>query len=82
MYGCGVDDLPFVLLWIIIFTGVRVSIMEYVLEPLARMGGINSRKGLIRYKEQAWLIVYYSIFWSLGMVRRRGQTQPCATRTP
>jgi acyl-CoA-dependent ceramide synthase len=67
MYGCGTDDLPFVLLWTVIFTGVRVAIMEYMLDPLARLGGIRTKKGLDRFKEQAWLIVYYTVSWSLGM---------------
>jgi len=70
MYGCGTDDLPFVLLWTVIFTGVRVAVMEYLLDPLARLGGIRTKKGLDRFKEQAWLIVYYTASWSLGMVRR------------
>jgi acyl-CoA-dependent ceramide synthase len=69
MYGCGTDDLSFVLLWTVIFTGVRVSVMEYMLDPLARLGGIRSKKGLDRFKEQAWLIIYYTASWSLGMVR-------------
>ncbi|CAN9122936.1 unnamed protein product [Alternaria alternata] len=67
MYGCGTDDLPFVLLWTVIFTGVRVAVMEYMLDPLARLGGIRTKKGLDRFKEQAWLIVYYTASWSLGM---------------
>jgi acyl-CoA-dependent ceramide synthase len=70
-YACGTDDLPFVLLWVVIFTGMRVLIMEYFLDPLARLGGIKSRKGLNRFKEQAWLIVYYTASWSLGMVHNR-----------
>lgn len=69
MYGCGTDDLPFVLLWCVLFTAIRVVVMEYLLDPLARLGGIRTRKGLNRFKEQAWLIVYYTASWSLGMVR-------------
>jgi acyl-CoA-dependent ceramide synthase len=68
MYGCGTDDLPYVLFWTVMFTGMRVVVMEHVLDPLARLGGIKSRKGLDRFKEQAWLIVYYTASWSLGMV--------------
>jgi hypothetical protein len=70
MYGCGTDDLPFVVFWTVVFTGLRVVTMEYLLDPLARLGGIRTRKGLDRFKEQAWLIVYYTASWSLGMVRR------------
>jgi acyl-CoA-dependent ceramide synthase len=67
MYGCGTDDLPFVILWTVVFTGLRVAVMEYFLDPLARLGGIRTKKGLDRFKEQAWLIVYYTVSWSLGM---------------
>jgi acyl-CoA-dependent ceramide synthase len=67
-YGCGIDDLPIVIVWIVILTGARVAIMEYFIDPLARLGGIKSRKGLIRFKEQGYLIVYYTFSWTLGMV--------------
>lgn len=70
MYGCGTDDLYFVAFWTVIFTGLRVAVMEYCLDPLARLGGIKSKKGLDRFKEQAWLIVYCTTSWSLGMVCR------------
>lgn len=68
MYGCGTDDLSFVALWSVIFTGVRAVAMEYILDPLARRAGIRTRKGLDRFKEQGWLIIYYTASWSLGMV--------------
>ncbi|KAL5120824.1 Sphingosine N-acyltransferase lag1 [Pleosporales sp. CAS-2024a] len=67
MYGCGTQDLPFVLLWCVLFTAARVLVMDYVLDPLARLGGMTTRKGLNRFKEQAWLIIYYTTSWSLGM---------------
>lgn len=67
MYGCGTDDLPFVIFWTVVFTGLRVAVMDYLLDPLARLGGIRTKKGLDRFKEQAWLIVYYTGSWSLGM---------------
>jgi acyl-CoA-dependent ceramide synthase len=43
--------------------------MEYILDPLARFRGIKSRKGLVRFKEQAWLALYASCSWFTGMVR-------------
>lgn len=67
-YGCGTDDLPFVLMWSVVFTGLRVAVMDYLLDPLVRFAGIKTKKGLDRCKEQAWLIIYYSVSWSLGMV--------------
>ena len=67
-YGCGADDLAYVTFWMVVLTGLRVAIMEYVLDPLARIAGIRSKKGKTRFKEQAWLIMYCTFSWSLGMV--------------
>ncbi|KAF2279605.1 longevity assurance proteins LAG1/LAC1 [Westerdykella ornata] len=67
LYGCGMDDLPFVLLWIVIFTALRVFVMEYLLDPFARYNGVKTKKGLVRFKEQAWLVMYCTCSWSLGM---------------
>jgi len=72
LYGCGIDDLYFLAFWIVLFTGLRVLVMEYILDPIARFNGIKTRKGLVRFKEQAWLAMYCTGSWSLGMVRRRG----------
>lgn len=55
--------------WIIVFTGLRAAVMDYVLIPFAQKGGIGKRKAQIRFAEQAWLFLYYTLFWSLGMVR-------------
>ncbi|KAI9676122.1 MAG: sphingosine N-acyltransferase lag1 [Caeruleum heppii] len=53
--------------WIILFTGLRAGVMDFILLPLARWGGVGSKKGRIRFAEQAWLLLYYGVFWSLGM---------------
>jgi acyl-CoA-dependent ceramide synthase len=68
-YTQGFDDFNFVFFWLVIFTGLRVAIMEYVLRPCARAGGIMSKKGTTRFAEQAWMFLYYAASWSLGMVR-------------
>ena len=69
LYTQGWDDFCFVFFGVIVFTGLRVAVMDYVLMPLAQMGGIQKKKVRIRFAEQAWLLLYDSIFWSLGMVR-------------
>ncbi|KAF2634202.1 longevity assurance proteins LAG1/LAC1 [Massarina eburnea CBS 473.64] len=66
-YGCGPDDLNYLALWLVIFTGLRVAVMDFVIDPLARRSGIKTKKGLERFKEQAWLICYCVCSWSLGM---------------
>lgn len=42
--------------------------MDYVLRPLARKGGVKNARDETRFAEQAWLMIYYSVFWTLGMV--------------
>ncbi|KAL1596403.1 Sphingosine N-acyltransferase lag1 [Paraconiothyrium brasiliense] len=66
-YGCGTDDLAYVALWLVLFVGLRVAVMDYILAPLARRGGIRTKKGLVRFQEQAWLVCYCICSWSLGM---------------
>lgn len=68
LYGKGEDDIYFVFFWIVMFTFLRATAMDYIFTPLARRGGVSTKKGLIRFAEQAWLLVYYSVFWTLGMV--------------
>ena len=50
------------------FTGLRAAVMDYILSPLARWAGIEVPRNQIRFAEQAWLLVFYSVFWPLGMV--------------
>ena len=68
MYEPGSEDLKFVVLWIVIFTGLRAGVMDYILLPWARSLGIHKKKKGLRFAEQAWLIVYYSFFWTGGLV--------------
>jgi acyl-CoA-dependent ceramide synthase len=67
-YTQGIDDFYFVFTWLVIFTGLRVATMEYVLKPFARAGGIVSKKGMTRFAEQGWMFLYYGASWCLGMV--------------
>ena len=67
-YGLGWDDIFLVLFWIVVFTGLRVAVMDYILVPLAQNSGISKRKKKVRFAEQAWVLIYYGAFWSLGMV--------------
>ena len=67
-YALGWDDVFMVFHWIVVFTGLRVAVMEYILLPLAEYAGIGKKKERIRFAEQAWIFLYASAFWSLGMV--------------
>ena len=54
--------------WIVVFTGLRAAVMDYVLVPLALRGGIEKKKDKIRFAEQGWMFLYSGAFWLFGMV--------------
>lgn len=67
-YTLGWDDIFMVFYWIIIFTGMRAVVMDYLLVPLAQRAGIGKKKEMVRFAEQGWIFIYDGAFWSLGMV--------------
>lgn len=68
-FGLGWADGHIVLFSIVLLTGLRAATMEYILAPFAKSQGISKRKDITRFSEQAWMSVYYSFFWPLGLVR-------------
>jgi acyl-CoA-dependent ceramide synthase len=66
-YGVGFDDNYLVVVLIVLLTGLRDATMRFILGPIASMWGLSREKSM-RFKEQAWLFVYYSACWSVGMV--------------
>jgi len=64
----GTDDAYFILFCVILFTGLRASTMEYILAPFAKRRGLTKRKDITRFSEQAWMLVYYCVFWPTGVV--------------
>ncbi|KAI2615002.1 longevity assurance proteins LAG1/LAC1 [Hypoxylon sp. NC1633] len=66
-YTIGPNDYHFISFCIILFTGLRAGLMEHVLAPLGRQWGISKRKEITRFSEQAWMLIYYSVFWTFGM---------------
>ena len=67
-YTLGWDDIFMVFYWVVVFTGLRVAVMDYILMPLAETANITKKKERIRFAEQAWISIYDGAFWSLGMV--------------
>ena len=67
-YALGWDDIYMVIYSIIVLTGLRAATLDYLLAPLAQLAGVTKKKERVRFAEQAWVLVYYSMFWSLGMV--------------
>lgn len=75
-YALGWDDSFLVLFWIVAFTGLRAVVMDYALAPLTQLVGLEKKKEKTRFAEQAWVLMYDAVFWSLGMVRRSSPGWP------
>ncbi|KAK4198958.1 putative sphingosine N-acyltransferase [Triangularia verruculosa] len=73
-YFLGGDDSYLIMFFIVLLTGLRAGIMEYVLAPFARARGVNKKKDVVRFSEQGWLLVYYAFFWPLGVYIYRTST--------
>ncbi|KAM3086832.1 Sphingosine N-acyltransferase lag1 [Clarireedia jacksonii] len=65
-YTQGIDDIYFVLAWVVNFTALRAISIEWILTPLGRYLGVE-KKNHLRFAEQGWLVLYYGVFWTLGM---------------
>ncbi|KAL9128444.1 MAG: hypothetical protein Q9217_002877 [Psora testacea] len=66
-YAVGWDDFYMVIYSIIMLTGLRAATLDYVLVSLAQILGVTKKKEKARFAEQAWVLIYDSVFWSLGM---------------
>ncbi|KAG5918387.1 hypothetical protein E4U42_006871 [Claviceps africana] len=66
-YAIGYDDFYLMALCVVVLTGLRASVMHYVLAPCASRWGVSSKKDATRFAEQGWMVIYYNICWSLGM---------------
>ncbi|KAK6336245.1 sphingosine N-acyltransferase lag1 [Orbilia brochopaga] len=66
MYGKGPDDAYLIGSWVVVLTLLRACLTDYVAKPWARSQGM-SRKGAIRFAEQAWSFAYYFISFGLGI---------------
>lgn len=67
-FGLGWADGHLILFCIVLLTGLRAATMEYILAPFAKSQGLSKRKDITRFSEQAWMSVYYAIFWPFGLV--------------
>ena len=67
-YALGWDDFYMVMYSIIVLTGLRAATMDFALVPLAQVLGIGRKKDKIRFAEQAWILIYDSAMWTIGVV--------------
>ncbi|RFU25163.1 hypothetical protein B7463_g11177, partial [Scytalidium lignicola] len=66
VYRQGTDDIHFVVAWVVYFTALRATSIEWILRPMATYLGI-AKKNNLRFAEQGWMVMYYSVLWTLGM---------------
>ncbi len=68
LYAVGKDDGYLIFFCVVLFSGLRASTMEYILAPFAKSSGVTKKKEVTRFSEQAWLLIYYTVIWPLGVV--------------
>ncbi|KAJ1956952.1 Sphingosine N-acyltransferase lag1 [Dispira parvispora] len=66
-YRNTLDDVYFVVFGLLLFTFIRASIMKYLLSPLAEFCQVKEAGKKARFCEQLWLVIYYTVSWSVGM---------------
>lgn len=66
-YAAGFDDFYFMIFCIVVLTGLRAGVMDHVLAPLASHWGVSKAKDRTRFAEQGWMLMYYNVFWPVGM---------------
>lgn len=62
------SDAFFVVFYFVLFWFLRDASIRWVWEPLAGRFGITSKRAVARFAEQGWALLYFSVFWSIGMV--------------
>ncbi|KAF4631868.1 hypothetical protein G7Y89_g6265 [Cudoniella acicularis] len=48
-YSLGLNDACMVSFWVVAFTGLRAAVMDYILIPLAKKGGVKTMRNQTRY---------------------------------
>ncbi|CDK29410.1 unnamed protein product [Kuraishia capsulata CBS 1993] len=67
VYEVGSEDLYFVLLWVVIHTFIRAAVMDLILGNLASWANIHNAKGVQRFKEQGWSLIYGLVSFASGL---------------
>lgn len=80
-FAQGPRDLYLVAGFVVIFTGLRAACLDYLLLPLAGKLGIRQKKAKVRFAEQAYLLLYYVVYWTWGLVIFFQDTPPSDATT-
>ncbi|ODV79239.1 longevity assurance proteins LAG1/LAC1 [Suhomyces tanzawaensis NRRL Y-17324] len=68
LYGIGIDDTYYVVTWVIGLTFLRSFLMTWCFSPFSSVVlHIHSRKAKVRFAEQSWSFVYYTISFLFGV---------------
>lgn len=68
-YDIGIEDVYYVINWVITLTFLRSYTMQYILSPVARRWfNIRLRKARVRFAEQGWAAIYYFALFVFGAV--------------
>ncbi|KAJ3364028.1 sphingosine N-acyltransferase lag1 [Allomyces javanicus] len=65
LYAKGWWDVAFVAYYVVFWTFARSTVIDYAIKPLARAAGVP-RRLWDRFGEQGWLVVYYTLAFSVG----------------
>ncbi|CAI5758122.1 unnamed protein product [Candida verbasci] len=69
IYDIHIDDVYYVINWVITLTFLRSFLMKYIFEPFAyKFINIHSKKAKTRFAEQSWSFIYYSISFIYGVI--------------
>lgn len=67
LYALGSLDLATVSGFIVAFTVFRALMLSRVLGKMARLCGVKKERAQIRFAEQSYLLLYYSVYWTWGL---------------
>ncbi|KAK4542465.1 hypothetical protein LTR36_006717 [Oleoguttula mirabilis] len=68
LYDVGERDVYLVGSFIVFFTALRAFSLDYVLMPVAGWAGIDKKKVRSRFAEQSYMMTYYIIYWTWGLL--------------
>lgn len=68
VYDIGYHDAYYVAYWVVLLVFMRAILMQHVFNPIAKhIVVIKSRKARVRFAEQSWSALYYTLSFGLGL---------------
>ncbi|ORX71477.1 longevity assurance proteins LAG1/LAC1 [Linderina pennispora] len=66
-YMRGLNDVWYIMHWVVLFTLIRATVMYKILEPFVKWWGVRSARKITRFSEQGWLTIFYIVSSSAGL---------------